>query len=508
MMSASFQEQACSNQATILSVTEISSYIKKNLESSFSLVHIKGEVSNFKKQSSGHLYFSLKDAGAQISCVMFRGYTANLKRLPLDGDEVLVKGKLSVYLPRGNYQLIVEDLVFAGLGEKLLQLEKLKEKLKSLGYFDAQHKKPLPPYPHKIGIVTSPTGAAIQDMLNILQRRGAHFHIILNPVKVQGEGAKEEIARAIEQFNELNNVEVIIVGRGGGSIEDLWAFNEAIVAKAIFKSRIPVVSAVGHETDTTLSDYIADLRAPTPSAAAELVMKDQQTLIEKLQHFRLSFDKPLTTLLRHLRERLQFLTRQSIFIDTELFLSSFTQRLDDAKTRLDQLSQQSLLRYKTSLETKRKELTALNPSKKIKEQQKQLQQISRQLDYVIFQHLKRTKSELGHKLKIAQQAAEQRLSLYKSRFITKQFASRFITTISQQLSYKKERLNSLVNNLEALNPQNVLKKGYHIIFSENDQEAIISAKQLIETSSIVIQSHDGKVKANLQNKERVYDSKK
>jgi exodeoxyribonuclease VII large subunit len=259
----------------ILTVSQLSQAIKLSLETAFPFVQLQGEISNCKPHSSGHLYFSLKDAHAQISAVMFRPDAATLKFTPKDGTQVIAIGEINVYPTSGKYQIVVRELRPMGIGELLLKLEELKMKITKLGWFRKEHKKPLPKFPKRIGVVTSPTGAAIQDMLNILTRRFSGFHLILYPVKVQGEGAAQEIAHAIEQFNHYELADVLIVGRGGGSIEDLWAFNEEVVAKAIFESKIPIISAVGHETDHCIADYVADIRAPTPSAAAEIVIAEK-----------------------------------------------------------------------------------------------------------------------------------------------------------------------------------------------------------------------------------------
>ncbi|MES2121396.1 MAG: exodeoxyribonuclease VII large subunit, partial [Chlamydiota bacterium] len=237
----------------ILSVSELTNEIKKQIESRFPAVAVKGEISNLKEQSSGHIYFTLKDAGAQLSAVLFRGNARELSRLPKNGDQVVLRGEISLYTPRGQYQMIVRNLEYAGVGELLLKLHAMKAKLQGLGWFDASRKRPLPRFPKTIGVVTSPTGAVIQDIVQVLSRRNAGVHLILHPVKVQGEGAAEEIARAIEEFNRFHLADLLIVGRGGGSLEDLWAFNEECVARAIFQSKIPVISAVGHETDFSIA---------------------------------------------------------------------------------------------------------------------------------------------------------------------------------------------------------------------------------------------------------------
>ncbi len=266
-----------------LSVTELTQKIKRLLETQIVDILVEGELSGFKAASSGHLYFDLKDAGALIRCIMWSTDAGRLKFCPDNGAKVELRGRLTVYDQRGQYQLTVTSMRPAGLGKLYQAFLEMKERLATEGLFDSVHKKPLPPHPTAIGLVTSPTGAAIRDMLNILKRRAPHIHIYLLPVRVQGEGSALEIAKAVRRFNALQlAVDVLIVGRGGGSLEDLWAFNEEVVARAIFDSKIPVISAVGHETDTTIADFAADLRAPTPSAAAELVARDSSELVKHL----------------------------------------------------------------------------------------------------------------------------------------------------------------------------------------------------------------------------------
>src|SRR3569832_283182 len=278
----------------ILSVSQLTLSIKKHLEGRFQTVKVQGEITNFKEQASGHLYFTLKDAETQNTAEKNRGRATRQTRQPKNGDQVIVQGEISVYAPRGNYQLIIRQLHKAGVGELLLKLHALKAKLEGLGWFDNSRKRPLPTSPNTIGVVTSPTGAVIQDILNILSRRHAGFHLILNPVKVQGEGAAKEIAQAISHFNEYKLADVLIACRGGGSLEDLWPFNEEVVASAIYRSRIPVISAVGHETDFSISDFVADLRAPTPSAAAEIVMAAADHHLGQLLAFQKRFDQLMT----------------------------------------------------------------------------------------------------------------------------------------------------------------------------------------------------------------------
>jgi exodeoxyribonuclease VII large subunit len=268
-------------QRKIYSVFDITSEIKHSLDK-LGILWIQGEISNFKRHSSGHMYFSLKDQRAQIKAACFRNNNMYLKFLPADGMEVLARGRLSVYEPRGDYQIIIESMEPMGLGSLQMAFDQLKEKLRKEGLFEESHKVPLPMLPRKVGIVTSPTGAAIRDMLRILKRRNASLDVLIFPVKVQGAGAAEEIAAGIRFLNKRSDIDVIIIGRGGGSIEDLWAFNEEAVARAIFQSEIPIISAVGHEVDYTIADFTADLRASTPSAAAELVSGARDDLLLKI----------------------------------------------------------------------------------------------------------------------------------------------------------------------------------------------------------------------------------
>lgn len=266
----------------IYTVSEVTREIRTTLEEKFPTLWVEGEISNLKKHSSGHLYFSLKDPEAQISCVMWRGRNQQLLFQPQDGMKVHLFGNLTVYERQGRYQLDVYQIRPAGIGELQLAFEAMKRRLAEEGLFLPQHKQALPDFPQNIGIVTSPTGAAIRDIVSVISRRYPSVNLILTPVRVQGEGAAAEISQAIADFNAYGNVDVIIVGRGGGSLEDLWAFNEEIVARAIFQSKIPIVSAIGHEIDFSISDFVADVRAPTPSAAAEIVVKNREELIQNI----------------------------------------------------------------------------------------------------------------------------------------------------------------------------------------------------------------------------------
>lgn len=293
----------------VYTISALTAELKALLEGTYPTLWVEGEVSNFKHHASGHMYFTLKDAGSQIRAVMFRAANRGLKFRPEDGLTVLVRASLGVYEPRGEYQLYVEHMEPKGLGALQLAFEQLKARLAAEGLFDEARKRPIPRLPRRIGIVTSPSGAAIRDMLNIIDRRFANVEILIYPARVQGEEAAGEIAAGIEVLNARGDLDVLIVGRGGGSIEDLWAFNEEVVARAIAASKVPVISAVGHETDFTIADFVADLRAPTPSAAAELVVAHKAELAQRLD----DLTSRLETALRHRveagRQRLTSLVR-------------------------------------------------------------------------------------------------------------------------------------------------------------------------------------------------------
>lgn len=269
------------NEIQILTVSELTKEIRRTLEESFGQVSVIGEISNFKAHVSGHWYFSLKDANAVINCTMWKGFNQYVFFTPQDGMKIIVNGKLTVYPPRGSYQLDIRSMKPAGLGELQEAFEKLKKKLEAEGLFDEKFKKSIPSFPQKIGVVTAIDGAAFRDLVSVAERRFPLAEIVIAPARVQGSGAAESIVNSIKLLNEYTGIDVIIVARGGGSIEDLWAFNEEIVARAIFKSKVPIISGVGHEVDFTIADYVADLRAPTPSVAMEIATPD----INEIENF-------------------------------------------------------------------------------------------------------------------------------------------------------------------------------------------------------------------------------
>jgi exodeoxyribonuclease VII large subunit len=345
----------------ILTVTQFTNLVSGILEENFDHVWVEGEVSNLSTPTSGHIYFTLKDANAQVRAVIFRASARILKFKIADGMQLIARGRVSVFAPRGEYQLITEYVEPKGIGALQLAFLQLKERLHKEGLFSESRKKPIPRLPQRVGIVTSPTGAAIHDILHVLDRRFSNIHLLLSPVRVQGEGAAAEIASAIRDFNKYGKVDVIIVGRGGGSIEDLWAFNEEVVARAIAESKIPIISAVGHEVDITISDLAADLRAPTPSAAAELVIATKAELSEKLttQLFRLN--RVINLILRESRGEVLALCKG--LRDPSSLIDTLSQRYDYLLERLNtSITKQTDLREQ-KLELLLGRFSAVNPQK-------------------------------------------------------------------------------------------------------------------------------------------------
>jgi len=313
----------------VLSVSEITNLIKATLEEGFSEISVVGELSNFKAHVSGHWYFTLKDAGAQVSCTMWRGINNYVFFTPQDGMKVIITGRITVYPPRGSYQIDVRSMKPAGVGELQEAFEKLKQKLSAEGLFDAEQKKQIPKFPKKIGIVTAKDGAAFQDLKSIASRRYPLAELVLASCKVQGDGAAKEIAESIKLLNKQNDIDVIIVGRGGGSLEDLWAFNEEIVARAIFDSRIPIISAVGHETDFTISDFVADLRAATPSAAMEIATPAKDELFAFINELSYYFTQKISDIITEFKEEITQITSSYGFRLPQDVIKNKAQLLDN-----------------------------------------------------------------------------------------------------------------------------------------------------------------------------------
>lgn len=361
MQSNSFEVMA--KKRVSLTVSELNRQVKQLLEASFLQIWVEGELTSFSKPSSGHWYFTLKDNKAQIRCAMFKGHNQRLRFIPKEGDKVVVRTKVSLYEGRGDYQLIVESMEPEGAGDLQKAFEQLKAKLAAEGLFDQSSKQAIPLHPKSIAVVTSPTGAAIHDILTVLKRRFPEINVTIYPTAVQGDGAAPEIARMIKLANVRKEADVIIVGRGGGSLEDLWAFNEEVVARAIHESELPIVSAVGHEVDFTIADFVSDYRAPTPSAAAEKLSPDQYEWRQNLDH---------------LMERIQHAMRRKLAIDTQKVdglrshikhpgkkLQDHMARLNELSTRLNQSQNRNLSNQHQTINALQQRLHSQSPADKV-----------------------------------------------------------------------------------------------------------------------------------------------
>ena len=344
-----------------LSVYDLTLLIKGNLESAFPELYVEGEISNFTDHASGHMYFTLKDDKSQVRCTLWKWARKALRFTPEDGMKVRILGELRVYEKMGNYQLNVKAMEPSGIGALQLAFEQLKERLGKEGLFDAGRKRPLPAFPSRIGIVTSESGAALRDIIKVARRRMPSIALVLNPALVQGEGAAEDVARAIAEFNAYGNVDLLIVGRGGGSLEDLWAFNEEAVARAIAASRIPVISAVGHEVDYTIADFVADLRAPTPSAAAEMAVPSRDELIVRVKSYADAVAANLKGVLDNYRERLRGLMESRVLTRPQEILAPLSQRLDDLLRFLDLNTRRVVDQVRNRLVNAAGRLDLLNP---------------------------------------------------------------------------------------------------------------------------------------------------
>jgi exodeoxyribonuclease VII large subunit len=353
------------SERVVCTVGELAMRIKAQLEDQFPAVWVEGEISNLRTPSSGHAYFTLKDDTAQLRCVLFRGRGRRVAFQPEDGMQVLAFGGLDVYLARGEYQLVVELLEPKGVGALQLAFEQLKRRLEAEGLFDSARKRPLPPFPRTIGIVTSPTGAAIRDMLHVIDRRFADLRILITPVRVQGEEAPGEIVAALRDLQAVEDLDVIIVGRGGGSIEDLWAFNDERVARAIAGCRVPVISGVGHETDFTIADFVADLRAPTPSAAAEVVVQEKLQVARALVSLYEALKQAMASRLERDRERVEVLGKRRVLTDAARALRDLYRRVDELTSRLTRAMRGSERQATHRLSLARNALRSLNPVARI-----------------------------------------------------------------------------------------------------------------------------------------------
>lgn len=373
----SFGDTGSLRPTRALSVSELNHQARHLLESSFMQVWVEGELSSFSRPSSGHWYFSLKDRKCQVRCAMFRGFNQRIRSIPKEGDQVRIRGKVTLYESRGDFQIIVEHIEPAGLGALQQAFEELKRKLQAEGLFEAARKKPIPTLPRHIGVVTSPTGAAIHDILTVLSRRCPAIPVTLYPTAVQGKAATSDIVRAIEQAQSHGVADVLIIGRGGGSLEDLWCFNEEAVARAIASCRIPTVSAVGHEVDVTIADFVADLRAPTPSAAAEKISPDQTQWLRQLSEQELRITNAARRALRRLTVQLEHLSAR--LRDPRRQLQEKAQRMDELELRLGKAIRQKLERHEVRAENLSQRLAMQSPGKQLATSRETLGRIEERL---------------------------------------------------------------------------------------------------------------------------------
>jgi exodeoxyribonuclease VII large subunit len=378
----------------IITVTQLNRETSQLLAEHFLSVLVEGELSNLSTPSSGHIYFTLKDANAQVRCAMFRTQQRRLIFKPENGKQVIVKAQVSLYEPRGDYQLIVEHIEEAGDGALRRAFDALKLKLSEQGLFDAAHKQSLPTLPTAIGVITSPSGAAIRDILTVLQRRFAAIPVIVYPVAVQGDNAKHEIAKAIATANQHKQCDVIILGRGGGSLEDLWAFNEELVARAIYDSEIPIISAVGHETDFTIADFVADLRAATPSAAAEYASPDQQQWLARFMHLELRLHQQMQRKLNQKQQTLDWLSQRLQQQHPGQKLARNGKRTAELESRLNQAIRTKLRHMSGIVEAKTAQLWQHNPAKTINSHKQRQEYLTQRLTAATVHKLEHLKQRL------------------------------------------------------------------------------------------------------------------
>ena len=447
-------ENLLDNTQEIISVSEINRRAKSILEENFPFVWIQGEVSNFFSAASGHWYFSLKDESSEIRCAMFANKSHRITFEPKDGDHLVLNGTLSIFEGRGQYQIIVEHIELAGEGALLKAFEELKKKLLTEGLFDDSLKKKLPSYPRSIAVVTSPDGAVIQDIINVLSRRSPYFNLIVVPTLVQGEKAAPLICEALNKASDLENIDLIILARGGGSIEDLWAFNNEEVARAIVNCPIPLVSAVGHETDFTISDFVADIRAPTPSIAAEIISQPYSELKETLEGYQSYLLKSVESQFDSQRTRITNLIKRIRHPGDKL--REIGQKVDYLETTLIQEMHQKVSLKKNQLNLTQLSLQQNSPQNKVKEAKVYLQNASKDL----------------------------------------------LKAFNLKIERKRKLLGELIATIEAVSPLSVLARGYSIISIEPDRKILSSSNQVKIGQTISAVLNKGSIKAEVKSKDK------
>ncbi|MEM6161847.1 exodeoxyribonuclease VII large subunit [Erwinia sp. P6884] len=436
--------------ANIFTVSRLNTTVRKLLEMEMGQVWLSAEISNFSQPSSGHWYFTLKDDEAQVRCAMFRNSNRRVTFRPQNGQQILVRATITLYEPRGDYQLIAESMQPAGEGLLQQQFEQLKQKLAAEGLFEQQHKQPLPDPAHQVGVITSSTGAALHDVLRVLHRRDPSLPVVIYPTPVQGAEAPASIVRAIEVANRRGECDVLIVGRGGGSLEDLWSFNDERVARAIYASRIPIVSAVGHETDVTIADFVADLRAPTPSAAAELVSRNQIELLRQLQS-----------------------QQQRLEMAMDYFLAQKNRQF----SRLHHQLQQQ------------------HPQLRLARQQTALMRLQRRLDDVMQIHLRQADRRLDQVTqRLSAFQPQNRIHRLQQQF--QQWQYRLQQAVQQQLNGDKQRFATLAAQLEGVSPLATLARGFSVTTS-SEGEVIKQTRQLQPGDLLKTRLDDGWVESEV-----------
>lgn len=450
-----------SHTSAIFTVSRLNQTVRLLLEQEMGQVWISGEISNFSQPSSGHWYFTLKDDTAQVRCAMFRNSNRRVTFRPQHGQQVLVRANITLYEPRGDYQIIVESMQPAGEGLLQQKYEQLKAKLQAEGLFDQQHKQPLPSPAHCVGVITSKTGAALHDILHVLKRRDPSLPVIIYPTAVQGDNAPGQIVRAIELANRRKECDVLIVGRGGGSLEDLWSFNDERVARAIFTSAIPVVSAVGHETDVTIADFIADLRAPTPSAAAEMVSRNQQELLRQILS-----------------------AQQRLGMAMDYFLANRSRRFTQIYHRLQQQ----------------------HPQLRLARQQTALERLHQRMSVAIDSQLKRTNQQQSRLLqRLNQQNPQSRIHRAQNRI--QQLEYRLAENVRSRLSASRERFGNTVTHLEAVSPLSTLARGYSVS-TATDGKVLKKVKQVKAGDVMTTRLEDGWVESQITDVKPVKTTRK
>lgn len=440
-----------SQTSSIFTVSRLNQTVRLLLEQEMGQVWISGEISNFTQPASGHWYFTLKDDTAQVRCAMFRNSNRRVTFRPQHGQQVLVRANITLYEPRGDYQIIVESMQPAGEGLLQQKYELLKAKLQAEGLFDQQYKQPLPSPVHCVGVITSKTGAALHDILHVLKRRDPSLPVIIYPTAVQGDDAPGQIVRAIERANARNECDVLIVGRGGGSLEDLWSFNDERVARAIFASRIPVVSAVGHETDVTIADFVADLRAPTPSAAAEIVSRNQQELLRQIQS-----------------------AQQRLGMAMDYYLANRNRRFTQLFHRLQQQ----------------------HPQLRLACQQTMLERLRQRMNFALDNELKRAASRQQRVLqRLNQQNPQPRI--YRAQTRIQQLEYRLAENVHARLSATRERFGNAVTHLEAVSPLSTLARGYSVT-TATDGKVLKQTRQVKAGDVLTTRLSDGWVESEVK----------